>query len=109
MYKKGDIIIVPFPFTDLSGQKVRPALVLACLKNNNDCIVAFITSLKPKRNSSYVIPLSSNGGTGLKVRSWIRIDKIATLTQVSIIGKIGMLTSVDLRQIHESLRKLFEL
>ena len=38
----GDIVLVPFPFTDLSGSKFRPALILA--KDDVDMIVAFITS-----------------------------------------------------------------
>jgi mRNA interferase MazF len=46
--KKGDIILIPFPFTNLSGRKLRPALVLAV--SPADIIVAFITSQTAWKN-----------------------------------------------------------
>jgi mRNA interferase MazF len=61
MYKQGEILLIPLPFTDLSSQKKRPVLVLSNGKYNqetNDVVVAAITSnvdMKP-----YVVPLTNN-------------------------------------------------
>ncbi len=43
--KKGTIVLTPFPFTDLAGQKNRPALVLALSRRGEDVILAFISSV----------------------------------------------------------------
>ena len=40
--KKGDIVLIPFPFTDLSGSKNRTALIL--IESNEDITVSFITT-----------------------------------------------------------------
>ena len=48
MPKKGAVILVPFPFTDLSENKVRPAVVLSCAMKGEDVVVAFISSQKIK-------------------------------------------------------------
>ncbi|MDH4137203.1 MAG: type II toxin-antitoxin system PemK/MazF family toxin [Anaerolineae bacterium] len=44
---RGDIILVPFSFTDLSGQKVRPALIISPNPVGNDILLAFIPSVIP--------------------------------------------------------------
>jgi mRNA interferase MazF len=73
----GDIVLVPFPFTDLSGSKFRPALILA--KDDVDMIVAFITS-QSKWVSESTVPLRATKRNGLKVDSHVRLNKIATLS-----------------------------
>jgi mRNA interferase MazF len=48
-FVKGDIVVIPFPFSDLSGSKKRPALVLANLQGD-DIILCQITSQQIKDN-----------------------------------------------------------
>ena len=53
-YKRGDVVLVAFPFTDLSTTKMRPAIVISSEKFNrkfNDIVVAAITSQIPKKIS----------------------------------------------------------
>jgi mRNA interferase MazF len=84
----GSIVLTRFPFTDLSGDKRRPALVVS--RDNDrrsDLIVCFITSVP--RIGPDMAPLAATPGTGLKVPSVVRFDKLATLDRIVIAGKLG--------------------
>lgn len=106
---KGTVILVPFPFTDLSGQKVRPALILSSSKHGEDCIVAFISSLKQKKTFAFDIVLPASRTNGLKTDSVIKIDKIATLQKKTVLGQLGMLEPSFLRIVNTKLKNLFRL
>lgn len=108
MYKKGHIVLVPFPFTDLSGTRVRPAIVLSTSKKSPDLIVVFITS-KNKSYSLSKVTITPTRQSGIKVPSIIVCDKIATLDHNIIIGKIGTCEEVILEKIDKELRKIFDL
>ena len=82
---KGKIVLIPFPFTDLSGHKVRPALVLHNQKSGEDCIVSFISSVAEKKLGLFDIAAASSEQNGLKTDSVINVNKIATLQKKIIL------------------------
>ena len=106
MYQQGDIVLVAFPFTDLSGSKIRPAIVLASHKKSVDIVVAFITS-QYKRSAHFVVPIVPTTQNGLKVASSIICDKIATLDKKVVVGKIGVGHKSVIRGVTNELVKLF--
>lgn len=88
MFAFGSIVLTRFPFTDLSGDKRRPALVVS--RDNDrrpDLVVCFITSVP--RTGPGMAALDALPGTGLKVPSVVRFDKLATLDRSVIAGKLG--------------------
>jgi mRNA interferase MazF len=108
MYNKGDIILTPFPFTDLSGSKVRPAVVIASRKKSVDITVVFITS-KSKKGGDFIVPIEPSVHNGLKVSSAVVCDKIATLDGKVILGKIGECSSAHVVAVDAELRTVLGL
>lgn len=103
---KGDIVLITFPFTDLSGTKLRPAIVL--VDSENDITVCFITSQLEWRDKSDII-LHPSPENGLRKQSLIRIAKIATLDKSLAKGLLGKLTSDELTLVNEKLKELLQL
>jgi len=108
MYAKGTIVLIPFPFTDLSGNKVRPAVVLFHDKKSADMVVIFITSNIQKRGIFDVLiqPTKSNG---IKVASKIVCDKIASLDKKIVIGTIGECDGKTMKEVSKKLKQLLSL
>lgn len=104
--KKGTIILIPFPFTDFSGMKTRPALVLAV--DIYDVTVAFITSkvIKQEENDLEIQPTETNG---LRVESIIKLNKLATIDKELILGELGVLSKPDLKAIYKKLISVFDI
>jgi len=90
---KGDIVLITFPFTDLTGSKLRPAVVLE--DTSPDLTVCFITTQLQWQEVTDVqlFPTSMNG---LKKQSLIRTSKIATLDKTLAQGLLGRMTYVEL-------------
>src|SRR5258708_6074806 len=88
MTEFGTIVLVPFPFTDLSSSKVKPALVVSKKHSGYDLILCFITSKHAPRQSCSM-PIPANAKTGLKVLSAVCFDKIVTLERRLILGELG--------------------
>ncbi len=103
---KGDIVLITFPFTDLSGSKLRPAVVLA--DTSLDFTVCFITTQIQWKESTDVL-LSPNPANGLRKQSLIRISKLATLDKSLAKGLLGRLSESELTELNAKLKSLFQL
>ena len=107
-FSQGDVVLVPFPFTDLSAIKQRPALVLSPDRSNKvrpDLVVAAITSQIPTTPGDDEVLLSGNElkETGLPKRSIVKLSKIFTIHQGLIRKKIGHVSDSTRAEILEKL------
>lgn len=113
LLQRGDIVIATFPFTDLSGSKRRPALVLATTMPNADSILAFISSVIPPVVNSYELLLTPTDAdfaqTGLKVPSILRLNKLVTLERSLITRRIGKFSPQRLRAIDDRLIQVLKI
>jgi mRNA interferase MazF len=103
---KGDIVLITFPFTDLSGTKLRPAVVLAA--TSLDLTVCFITTQVGWQETTDVL-LTPTVTNGLRKQSLIRTSKIATLDRTLAKGLLGGLSGPELTELNTKLKQLFQL
>ena len=108
---KGKIVLIPFPYTDLTSSKLRPALVL--YEGEKDVIVAFVTSrIQFESVESAVTIKKEQAGfeeTGLKVDSIIRLDKVATILKDLVVGELGELNEELRRSVNKKLKNIMEI
>lgn len=97
-FVKGDVVVAPFPFTDLTGSKRRPALVVAVL-TGDDVILCQITSVA--RKDAYSIPLVAGDFTrgSLSQPSVIRPNRLFTADDGLILRSVGTVTPAKLQEV----------
>lgn len=108
------VILVPFPFDDLTGSKVRPAVCLTnVIGSHRHVVLAFITSNVPQRPEAsdlIIDPASAGFGmTGLKVRSALRLHRLVTVSTSIIRRQLGVLPTQFQEQVRQQMRSLFNL
>lgn len=104
----GDVVLVTFPFSNLKGQKIRPALVLAKVEFDN-LILCQITS-KPYSSKMAICITSKDFSKGnLPVTSYVRPDKLFTSDLSIIKGLAGKLTQTKRLKVIKALKQIFSL
>lgn len=110
---KGDIVLVPFPFTDLSQTKLRPAVVLWADTPGDDVTLCFIYSQNITNLSLGEFLLDPADaeflGTNLKVASKVRVTRIVTLRHQLIQRRLGKLGAYQIQQLNTSIIQAFQL
>lgn len=106
-FEPGDVVVVPFPFTDKKAGKRRPALVIsdAAHFNIGHSVLAMITS---RGNAPWPLdaPILDGNAAGLSAPSMVRM-KLFTLDERLILRKVGALSVKDAKSVASALKKLF--
>jgi mRNA-degrading endonuclease toxin of MazEF toxin-antitoxin module len=110
IYPRGTVVLVPFPFTDLSGRKRRPALVVSPGRfHDEDLILCAITSRVPERLSAWEVPLAAGdmAEEELPRTSIIKVSKLFTMHKKLVAARYGTVKEQKLQNVLERLRSLF--
>jgi mRNA interferase MazF len=111
-FKRGDIVLVPFPFTDLTATKQRPALVIssdAFNASHQDVVLLAITSqITPTPSAEeFFVPAHELAACGLPKPSLVRLMKVFTLHHRLVIKRRGALPKPSLDLLCEIFRNQF--
>jgi mRNA interferase MazF len=106
---KGDIVIIPVPFTDNKGYKLRPAVVISndTVHQTGDVMIVQITS-KLKQDKLSITITNDDVIGDLPVKSYIRIHKIFVLEQRLIKGKVSSLKTAKYQELIQKINKIIE-
>ena len=115
--KRGDIVLIDFPFSTGHGSKRRPALIVQCDRNNlrlHDSIVAIITSNIVRavhEPTQYLIEPSHAdwAASGLKLPSVVKCEHLYTFHNQRVLATIGQLSAATMQKINECLKSSLEL
>jgi mRNA interferase MazF len=114
-FSRGDVVLVDYPFSDRTGSKVRPALVVQASALNariTDTILAAISRSTHRASATQLfIDLSEPEGdrSGLRQNSMIQCENLLTYDQRMILAKIGELSTPLLLRVNDCLKIALDL
>ncbi len=112
---RGDIVLVDYPFSDRTGSKVRPALVVSADRLNRqttDTILAAISRSTYRGSPTQLLidlATADGGNTGLRQNSMIQCENLLTYDQRLVITKIGELRPPLMRRVNDCLKAVLDL
>ena len=109
IYEQGEILIVPFPFTDLSSVKHRPVLVLSKNNYNNkteDLVTCGITSHLKDESYSVLIDNKNLLNGKIPMTSRIKVDKLFTINKSVVKNKIAKVNEETFKKVKQELFNL---
>jgi len=105
VFEPGDVVLVRFPFTDLTAVKKRPALVISpsdFLKRNGDVVIVALTGQPQTEPDAALLDWQS---AGLLKPTWLKL-LIGTVSASVIERRFGRLSSADHRRVVATLRSM---
>ena len=105
-FEPGDVIRVPFPYTDRATRQSRPAVVVSTAEYQDLHGLLWVVMITSARNRGWPddVPINNQKLAGLPVPSIIRSAKIATIDASAASG-LGRLSAAQLRQVTDRIRR----
>jgi mRNA interferase MazF len=102
-FRFGEVLILPFSYTDLQSRKRRPAVVLVDA-GDEDILVSKITT--KEYLSNYDLKLEHWQKAGLLAPSFVRIHKLLAVEKSHVLQRVGMLNPLDLERVKQAFRNM---
>ncbi len=110
IFQQKELVLLPYPFSDQGGSKVRPAIIVSndnYNKKSQDCVMIPLTTVIKEEPFSLIINQDSLTSGRLLKQSRVRIDKIFTIKKNLVIMKIGKINDKTFEKIKIEISKLF--
>lgn len=104
-FVRGDVVVVPFPFSNLSDSKRRPALVLSPLEGD-DLILCQITSRQLRDRYAVLLAEGDFASGSLRQLSNVRPNRIFTADRSLVLYRVGALKPTKLEEVVDKLIKI---
>lgn len=109
MKQAGQIVLTPFPYTDLSGAKLRPVLMLRRASHFDDWLVCMVSSRIEQAEAGFdeILTLADAdfAASGLKAPSVLRLSRLAVLDASLLVGSIGAIDAERLTRVRQRLAR----
>jgi mRNA interferase MazF len=106
-FVKGEVVVLPFPFSDLSASKRRPALVITPLQGD-DVILCMITSRAVRDSNAMPITNDDFASGGLSRDSNIRPTRLFTADSRIILRSVGRLSNEKMEEVVDAIVKIIQ-
>lgn len=110
-FRRGDVVLIPFPYTDLSATKTRPAVVASSdvyQAHRRELLLAYVSSQVSQANPIIDHVLADWEDAGLLKPSFVR-PKVAAIEPTLVVHRVGALTNRDLSEVDRRLRRAMAL
>lgn len=110
-FRRGDVVLVPFPYADLSAAKTRPAVVVSSDVYHairSELLLAFVSSQTAQAHPTLDYVLLDWQSAGLLKPSFVR-PKLAAIEPALVAYHVGALSARDLREVDRRLRRALDL
>lgn len=110
-FQRGDVVLIPFPYTDLSATKTRPAVVVSSdvyHRTRPEILLAYVSSQISQANPEIDYVLGDWSAAGLLKPSFVR-PKVAAVEPTLVVFRVGALAASDLLEVDRCLRRAMAL
>jgi mRNA interferase MazF len=106
-FRRGDVVLIPFPYTDLAASKTRPAVVVSSdiyHAARSEFLLAYVSSQLSQANPAIDYMLADWAAAGLLKPSFVR-PKVTAIEPALVVYRVGALSARDLLEVDRCLRR----